>query len=271
MKRALWLLATSLIVSSAGACDDTEGSDDVASTAVATTTTSGAAGSGGQGPGGAGGMPGAGGGGGDVGGGLPLSGYGVLSGDCDELDPSELVGMSAGTVLSNAIEFPMMPYELADLSAGGQMIFNAPSENPSSKDSELFAFEVLHRCELATLLKTESDIAYDENVPGPITDLLVEIDGYKIGVSVVRAFQFMGDYTVQVALPKLNEKLADIQDSSQRVLPEDAWEKQVLSVIAEKPENAAVVVEALGLVAPAVRGDTIVVITVTNGEDAFIY
>lgn len=238
------------------------------SSGATTSAASGVGGSGGQGDGGAAATSGYGGGGGAV---LPLPGYGTLTGDCDKLDPGSLIGMSPGVVLTNAIDFPATPYMLSDLSPGGQVIFNTNNENPNSKDSELMAFEVLHRCELATLLKTESEVSYDDNNPGPITDLLVAIDGFKIGVSVVRAFQFMDEYTLQVALPKVTEKLNDIQASSARVLPGDAWDKQILSVIAEKPENAAVVAEALGQISASVRGDTIVVITVTNGEDTFIY
>ncbi len=244
------------------------GSDEpVEDTSSSSSTTSSSGGAGGAGAGGEASTSSAGGMGG--GGSLPLAGFGTVSGDCDELDPSELMAMSSPITLSNAIDFPMTSYMRADLTPGGQTLFDDPNAGGSSKDSEIFAYEVLARCELASLLKTETNIMYE--AMGPITDMLVEVDGLKIGVSVVRAFKFNGDYTLQDALPIITDKLDDIQQSSANVSPVDAWEKQILSVIAEKPENAAVVMDALTQVAPATRGDTVVLITTTDGEDAFIY
>lgn len=259
--RSLSTLA--LLALLAVACGDT---DDDPAPATSSTTTSSASGMGGDVRMGAGGAATSAGG---MGGGVPLAGFGSLTGDCGELDSGELLRMSPGVVLTNTVDFPATPYMYGDLSMGGQTIFDDPNAGGSSKDSELFAFEVLHRCELATLLKTETEIDY--TTTGPITDMLVEIDGLKIGVSVVRAFKFMGGYTLQDALPILTNKLDDIQQSSASVSAADAWEKQILSVVAEKPENATIVGQALDQIDVATRGDTVVVITVTEGDDAFVY
>ena len=169
----------------------------------------------------------------------------------------------------NTIDFMMRSFDSSLLSVGGQTIFDDPNAGGSSKESEAIAYEVLYRCELASLLKTETQIVYQD--PGTITDFLVEVDGLKVGVSVVRAFAFMAEYTVQDAFDKMTEKLLDIQESTANVSPADAWEKQILAVIAEKPENATNVVTALGMIDASTRGDTIVVVTTTNGDDAFIY
>jgi len=96
---------------------------------------------------------------------LPGPGFGTLAGDCDELDASDLMSMAPGVMLQNTLTFPAMPYMYADLSMGGQTLFDDPNAGGSSKESEIFAFEVLHRCELATLVKTETEIEYDATGP----------------------------------------------------------------------------------------------------------
>lgn len=272
LRRFMWLPSACLMLACSSSDATTSGSD-VASVASAG---SGGASSGGGGAhvggssaaqGGAGGADASSGGGGAAM--VPLDGFGDLSGDCGELDPEELMAGAAPFELSNEIDFGSLRFDYDGLSPGAQTIHDDPNAGGSSKMSELFAFEVLHRCELAGLLKTETEIVYDAE--GSITDLLVEIDGLKVGVSVVRAFKFMGDYTVDDALPKMTEKLADILESSDNVSSVDAWGKQILHVIAEKPANVTAVQEALLQIDADTRADTIVVVTLTSGADAFLY
>ena len=241
---------------------------DSASTQSAGGHVPGVGGAGGVG-GGFGGAGSAGGGMGGASGGVPLDGFGTIVGGCDELEPDELMTGAAAFTIANEIDFGMRPFSRDVLSPGGQTIFDDPNAGGSSKESEIIAYEVLYRCELAELLKTETEIVYDTN--GTITDMLVDIDDLKIGVSVVRAFKFMAPYTVQDALTKMEEKLDGIQESNANVSAEDAWTKQILHVIAEKPENVTAVQEALPQIDAASRGDTIVIITLTSGDDAFAY
>ncbi len=272
MSRLLLLL----LLTSLWACSDqgaaTGGGPTGSGAGGATASVGGGASEGGGGSTSSGGEGGAGGGGSaGAGGGIdvPLDGFGVIAGACGELDPRELVARSPAFELENAIDFGTLTFSRDVLSPGGQTLFDAPNAGGSSKESEIIAFELLHRCELATLLKTETQIVYDTT--GALTDMLVEIDGLKVGVSVVRAFKYMAEYTESDALAKMGEKLADIQESSANVSSADAWDKQILAVIAEKPENAAAVQAALPQIDVATRGDTIVIITVTHGDDAFVY
>ncbi|MCY1009039.1 hypothetical protein OV079_26460 [Nannocystis pusilla] len=53
--------------------------------------------------------------------------------------------------------------------------------------------------------------------------------------------------------------------------PEDAWVKQILSVVAYGPMHKESLLTAYAALDPAVKADTILVITVTDGDDAFIY
>jgi hypothetical protein len=165
-------------------------------------------------------------------------------------------------------------YDKASLSPGGQKLFDTANAGGSSTESEVLSFEVLHYCEGATLLKTETEIAYqppDDSGANTITDLSVEIAGKKVGVSVTRAYrpanQTFPDADVKALLEK---KLEGINRSSMRVLPADKWVKQILHVFSV---NKAAT-DAIGRVWPtidaAVRADTIVLVTQTTGG-GFVY
>jgi hypothetical protein len=205
-----------------------------------------------------------------------LPGFGAISGDCRALDAAALDAESP-LLFENAIDFAATPFDerrhRALLTEGGQEILDDGNAGGSSLLSEVFAFEVLHRCEAAALLKTETEVVYQVAEPGAITDLLVSVGGTKLGVSVTRAvaFPFDAPYTVDQARALLEDKLADILESSALVAPEDAWEKHILHVVAYAPEHAAAVAEAHAALDPAVTADTIVIATVTDGDDAFIY
>lgn len=200
-------------------------------------------------------------------------GFGVITGPCGVLD-DELTAPAPGYV-QNAIDFGSDPYDdgdLARLTAGGQEILSDGNAGGSSLLSEVFAFEVLDRCEGAVLLKTETEVSYVDP-QGKITDLLVEIDGLKIGVSVTRAvaFPFEDPYTVEQARAILEQKLQGVLDASANVAPEDAWVKQILHVIAYAPGHAGALEQALGGIDAALKADTIVYVTVSDGDDAFLY
>lgn len=196
---------------------------------------------------------------------------GVISGDCGLIDLMELESPDP-FVFTGAIDFGVLGYDYDLLTPGGQQIYDEGNLNPGSLYSEIVAYEVLARCEMAALLKTEATIVYTDPM-GKKTDFLAEIDGLKIGVSVVRAVGFPKDapWTVGQAETILNGKLSDIQLSSANVAPEDAWVKQILSVVAYGPMHLESLLTAYEGLDPAVKADTILVITVTDGDDAFIY
>jgi hypothetical protein len=239
----------------------------------------GATGSGGSGSsstgvtggGGAGGSGGAGGGGAGGGAAVPLPGFGDITGDCGVLDAMEIQS-DAPFVFRGSIDFGMQVYDYSVLSPGGQKIYDDGNLGGSSLESEIISYEVLYRCELADLLKTESEVLYQDPA-GKKTDLLVTIDAFKVGVSVTRAFGFPPDapYTQQQAYDLLMKKLSDIPLSTANVDPTDAWEKQILHVIAYTSAHADTLELAYATIDPTVRADTVLLITVTEGDDAFIY
>lgn len=202
----------------------------------------------------------------------PAPGFGAISGLCGELD-DELTSPDP-SAFDNAIDFDMgyVMANLSELSAGGQTIVMEGTAGGSSELSEVFSFEVLHRCEGATLIKTETKVEYFP-VESKKTDILVEIDGLRIGVSVVRAVGFPRDapYTVERSVDLLTDKMSDILVSSANVVAADAWTKQILHVIAYGPMHAQSILDAHSMVAPEIRADTILWVTVSNGDDAFLY
>jgi hypothetical protein len=202
---------------------------------------------------------------------FPQPGFGAISGDCDVLD-TELTD-PAPSYFESAIDFAAAYTEadLDQLTAGGQEIIADGNEGGSSLYSEVFAYEVLARCELAALTHTETEIEYD--VVGPITDLRVTIDGLPLGVSVTRAvaFPFEDPYTVEQARDLLEDKLTDILESSANVAETHRWDKQILAVLAYAPGHAESLATAHAALDPSVTADTIVWVVVTNGADDFIY
>ncbi len=166
-------------------------------------------------------------------------------------------------------------WERASLSTGGQTMWDIPNAGGSSIESEIMSFEILHFCEGAKLLKTETEILYappDDSGPNTITDLEVEIGGKKVGVSVTRAYkpsnQTLTDQDVQLLLEK---KLDGVIRSSQRVLPADKWVKQILHVfVANKAARDAVVRVYNDVITPQTKADTILLLTQTTGG-GFIY
>ena len=208
---------------------------------------------------------------GGAGGGAPLDGYGVISGVCGDIDLEDIAS-AAPQLLEATLDFTNRPvFDPMLLTAEGQAMVAQGNLGGSSLYSEVFAFEMLERCDGAKLLKTEAEILYATN--SKKTDILVEIDGQKVGVSVVRAMSYPegAAYPVSQALTVLEGKLADILKSSASVAPEDAWKKQILSVLAQTPAHAMAIEEAYTMIDPATKADTIVAITVTEGTDQFIY
>ena len=162
----------------------------------------------------------------------------------------------------------------SELSAGGQTLFDTPNAGGSSGESEVMSFEVLHYCEGATLLKTETQIGYDDAGAGKnsITDILVKIDGKPVGVSVTRAYKpptqpAMTDAEVKALLEK---KLEGINESSARVKMGDKWVKQILHVFSVNKAATDAIGRVWPTISAVLRADTIVLVTQTTGG-GFVY
>lgn len=199
---------------------------------------------------------------------------GTLAGECGGL-VAELT-KTTPSLQANALTFVAgEKYVKESMSIpGGVKMFETANAGGSSGESEVMAFEILHYCEDAKLLKTETEIAYappDDSGANTITDLEVEIAGKKVGVSVTRAYKpaplTMTDAELKTLLEK---KLEGINRSSVRVLAVDKWVKQILSVFVANADVEAAVKRVLPTISATIRADTIVLLTRTAGG-GFIY
>jgi hypothetical protein len=205
----------------------------------------------------------------------PDPGFGDITGGCAGLDAMDLAAPTPA-YFANALDFGADPYDEADegqLTAGGRQILADGTAGGSSSLSEVFSFEVLARCEGAVLLASERFIEYRPDHMGSITDILVEIDGRRVGVSVTRAVGFPRDdpYTVERASELLADKLEGVLESSAGVAEVHAWDKQILHMIAWAPMHADSIRTAWDGLGAELRADTILWVTVTDGADEFLY
>lgn len=199
---------------------------------------------------------------------------GTVSGECGGL----LAELTKPTpfLAGNAITFVMSEKYVKEAMSvpDGRRIFETANAGGSSTESEVMSFELLHYCDNAALLKTETEILYappDDSGPNTITDILVSIGGKKVGVSVTRVYKpapmVMTDAETKALLEK---KLDGILRSSTRVLPSDKWVKQILHVFASTADSEAAVKRVLPTIDAAKRADTIVILTRTAGG-GFLY
>lgn len=195
---------------------------------------------------------------------------GTLDGKCGEVR-ALLTSPSPALVTDHLVFVDGEVYERAALSAGGQTMYDTPNAGGSSEQSEVVSYEVLHYCEGASLLKTETQVTYDTSKPGAITDILVQIDGKKVGVSVTRSYKPSSQtYTDEMVKDLLEKKLKGVNESSSRVLPADKWVKQILHVFTANSDATAAVERVYPTIGSDLRADTIVLLTETKGG-GFIY
>jgi hypothetical protein len=198
---------------------------------------------------------------------------GTLGGSCGVLAP--LLHDPAPSLVQNVLTFAAgEAYARAALSPDGQRLYDLPNAGGSSTESEVMSFEVLHFCDGARLVKSETEISYAAPTDGggnSITDILVAIGADKVGVSVTRAYKpTAGGMTDAEVYDLLVKKLEGINNSSRRVLPADRWVKQILHVFVATASAEAAVARVLPTIDAQTRADTVVLVTRTEGG-GFIY
>ena len=198
---------------------------------------------------------------------------GTLRATCGTI-PAMLRSPAPSLVRDDLTFMPPERYVREALSPDGQRLYDTANAGGSSTESEVMSFEVLHYCDGASLLATETEIHYappDDSGANSITDILVRIAGERVGVSVTRMYRpapmVITDADVRDLLVR---KLQGVNRSSMRVLPEDRWVKQILHVFAASPEVADQVARVWATLDAPTRADTIVLVTATRGG-GFIY
>jgi len=194
---------------------------------------------------------------------------GTLSGSCGEITAE--IGKPTPSVFASTLTFVTgEAFDKAFLSDGGDRILDTPNAGGSSIESEVMSFEILHVCEGAKLLKTEKEIVYEPVVDGgptTITDLIVEIDGKKVGVNPIRVYKPASQpQPTEADIKKsLEEKLTSIRGSTARVTAADKWVKQVMHVYTANQANTDAVMRVLPTIDAATRADTVVLVTRSVG------
>jgi hypothetical protein len=201
----------------------------------------------------------------------PLPGLGTISGDCGVLDDTEW-NASTPFLFRNVLDLGTSDFDTSKLSAGGLQIWTDGNRGGSSEESEVLAYEVLYRCELAKMLKSERFVDY-QDANGKKTDVLTEIDARKVGLSVVRAehFPLTNPYTEAEAKAILEKKLGDLPLSQKNAVAADAWSRSILYVWAYNTQYGDAVASAWANISDTTKGDAIVFLTVTEGNDGYIY
>ena len=202
---------------------------------------------------------------------VPLDGFGTITGECGVIEEATWTSGSPA-LFRNAIDFGSDVLEDELLSPGGQEILADGNLNEGSLYSEIFAFELLYRCELAELVKTESEVVYVEP-NGKKTDLLLLVDQRSVGVSVTRAFHYppQNPYTLAEAQELLTDKLSDLPLSAANADPADAWQRSFLHVVAYDAQYADEIEAAYASLDPSLTQDYFVIVTVSDGLDDFLY
>ncbi len=200
-----------------------------------------------------------------------LGGLGQVQCVCNELDDTEW-NADAPFFFTNSVDFGTTGWDLSLLTPGGKQIWDDGNLGGSSIESEITAYEMLARCDQASLILSESKIDYiDEG--GKKTDILMLIDGRNIGVSVVRAYHYppSNPYTEAEATTILTKKLSEIPLSQKNAKPYNSWERSMLAVIAYNQQYADMVVSAYSKLDASLKWNVIVVVTVTDGNDSVLY
>jgi hypothetical protein len=202
---------------------------------------------------------------------VPLDGFGTITGNCGVLDDAEW-GATAPFLFRNQVDFGALVFDASLLSAGGQEILAEGTAGGSSGNSEALAYDLLYRCELADLLLSETEVEYTDP-DSSLTDFVASIDGRSIGVSVTRAFHYPPeDPCVEADLASLiGRKLDDALEAEANAAPANPWERSILHVIAYNAQCADAVEAVWTTLDAETRADTILMLTVTEGDDEFIY
>lgn len=153
------------------------------------------------------------------------------------------------------------------LSPGAERVLHLPNAGGNSLESEVLSFELLRQCYGAELCRSEMEIEYWPE-HSKKTDYSVLLGGVSVGVSVTRAMKFGARFTREDAHLLLEKKLFGILVSTENVLKEHGWGRQILHIWATHQHVADMVEEEFWHMPQELRGNTIVVLTVCTRSSA---
>ena len=192
---------------------------------------------------------------------------GELSGTCPAL--TDVWRSSEPEAFRNAIDL-FNGFDESLLSEGGTTIWTNENLGGSSKESEVVAFEVLYGCEGAELIGTEAELEY--SAEGKKGDLLVDVEGHPLLVSVTRGFNYPdpdAGINDEEATELLEKKLTGLHEASDLLVPDH--HRALLHVLAYSDKDAESLDSAWAQLDPAVSSDLLLLVTVTDGDDSALY
>lgn len=195
--------------------------------------------------------------------------WGPISGQCGGLT-AELSSQSAAFVVNTWHFDQAGPFDPVPLRVGAKKRYDGPNAGGSSKCSEVMSMQLMYECEGAITLKPEVEITYDTQ--GSIADWLASFGGVKVGVSVTRAYKGPSGttYTQADADTLLTKKLKGILEARQNVSAADKWQKSMVHVWTLRPDWVPVLKASWDGLDPAIKADTIVVVTVEEGANSVV-
>jgi len=195
--------------------------------------------------------------------------WGTITGACGVI--SAAVKEDSAAVLHTTYTFTNADtFDSNSLEGRAKKRYDEPNAGGSSKCSEVMSMQLLIDCEDAAVTKLETEIVYDTE--GKIADYLIDIDGVKAGVSVTRAYKgpVIDVYTAEDATSLLEKKLAGIAEARENVSEEDSWDKSLVHIWTLYPEWAETVTQAWNALDDAIKGTTLVLVTVEQGSDYIV-
>lgn len=193
--------------------------------------------------------------------------WGIISGACGGL-VDDIPSPDAAFRVNTWQFDPYTTFDPTPLRPGARSRYYGRNAGGSSKCSEVMSMQLLYACEGATTLKPEVEITY--TAAGSITDWLATMGGYKVGVSVTRAYKGpnVQTYTVADATALLTKKLSGINESTANVSAADKWQKQILHIWTLQPTWVPLLQTAWQQLDPSLRADTLVLVTIEQGGTA---
>ena len=134
--------------------------------------------------------------------------------------------------------------------------------------SEVLSMEMLSMLYCAKLRHTEMELQYMNE--GSITDYSVLMGESVIGVSVTRAMKYRGVFSYEDAVTLLKKKLRGVLNSTNNIVEEHKWTKQVLHVWVQEPYMVALVEQAYAALTD-LHGNTLVQLTVCGENLGWIF
>lgn len=160
------------------------------------------------------------------------------------------------------------------LSEDARRILNEPNAGGCSSWSETLSFVIIETifAPHASLVHTEMALEY--YWPCRITDFSVMLWNHPVGVSVTRAMKWKSRFTREDAARLLEKKLEGIRQSTQHIVRQQSWTRQILHVLIRRKYMLKPLRRSYRHLLehrPELCGNTIVLLTLCNEHLQWVF